>query len=114
MCTVQLERPNISATTTGTAVNNQSKEERKNKVRTVVDVKQMIHDSLHHPESMPLMGPPGTDDKLLKPLAMFANRSAIIDYGFILPKISCKLSHICLSFVHFSFIFLWLCPLLSL
>ena len=55
---------------TGTAV-SQKKGDKKAPFKTIIDVKQMIHDTIHDPNQPSLIG---CDEKLLKPLAMFANR----------------------------------------
>ncbi|KAL5252221.1 hypothetical protein ACHWQZ_G015120 [Mnemiopsis leidyi] len=55
---------------TGTAV-TQKKAEKKGPYKTIIDVKQMLHDTIHDPNQGALVG---CDDKLLKPLAHFANR----------------------------------------
>ncbi|XP_063677859.1 katanin p60 ATPase-containing subunit A-like 2 isoform X4 [Bolinopsis microptera] len=56
---------------TGTAV-SQKKADKKGNYKTIIDVKQMLHDTIHDPNQGSLLN--GCDDKLLKPLAQFANR----------------------------------------
>ena len=58
-----------SSSSSGTAV--QKKGDKKPQYKSIIDVKQMLHDTIHDPNQPSLIG---SDEKLMKPLAMFANR----------------------------------------
>ena len=61
----------------------QKKAEKKGSYKTIIDVKQMLHDTIHDPNQGALLG---CDDKLLKPLAQFANRLDFLTFYSICTR----------------------------